>query len=84
MIRTIFIVSVIFFSLSASATDSSIELMPVPAYLKHTGENFRITGNFTIAVTGNPGERVYKEASRSLRRFDNRMGFFFRQENISI
>ncbi len=78
LIFLIFISAVI-----ASGQDRTLDLMPVPREVRRTGERFRIEKNFTIGVTGNPGERVYKEASRSLRRLDNRMGFFFRQGMIT-
>jgi hexosaminidase len=57
--------------------------MPVPRVLQPTKERFRITKSFTIGVTGNAGERVFKEATRALRRLDNRMGFFFSQGMIT-
>ena len=59
------------------------DLMPVPQMIKPVAERFRITKSFTIGITGKPGDRVYKEASRALRRLDNRMGFFFSQGNIT-
>src|SRR5690349_24633695 len=64
------------------AQDNTHNLMPVPQFIKPNGSKCRINKSFTIAVTGKPGERVYKEASRALRRLDNRMGLFFRQGNI--
>jgi hexosaminidase len=57
--------------------------MPVPQSVKVTDGACRLTKAFTIGVTGNPGDRVYKEATRALRRFDNRMGFFFQQGIIT-
>ncbi|MEP7108709.1 MAG: family 20 glycosylhydrolase, partial [Ferruginibacter sp.] len=65
------------------AQDNTHEIMPVPQSLKTNGTRCRVNKLFTIAVTGYPGERVYKEASRTLRRLDNRVGFFFKQGNIS-
>jgi hexosaminidase len=84
MLRTFLITSAILISFSATPNDKSYDLMPVPAYIKHSEEKFRINKSFTISVIGNPGERVYKEATRSLRRLDNRMGFFFSQGNITL
>jgi hexosaminidase len=57
--------------------------MPVPRAIKSAADRFRIIKSFSIGVTGNPGDRVYKEATRALRRLDNRMGFFFMQGNIT-
>ena len=82
MIRILTAVMVLLLVNSASAQDRTSELMPVPVSLKRNGEKFRITRNFMIGIKGDPGERVYREASRALRRLDNRMGFFFRQGNL--
>ena len=65
------------------AQDNTHNLMPVPQSLKANNSRCRVTKIFTIGVTGNAGDRVYKEASRALRRLDNRMGFFFKQGNIT-
>jgi hexosaminidase len=81
--RKILPVLMLLISLSCFGQDETDNLMPVPANVKKTGQGFRISKSFTIGVTGNPGDRVYKEASRMLRRLDNRAGLFFRQGNIS-
>ena len=60
------------------AQDNTFNLMPVPQQVKTNESKLRLDKLFTIAVRGNPGERVYKEASRALRRLDNRTGFFFK------
>jgi len=57
--------------------------MPVPQNIKSTADSCRITKGFTTGVIGNPGDRVYKEATRALRRLDNREGIFFMQGNIT-
>ncbi len=67
----------------AFSQNRTTELMPVPRSVKPDSERHRINKSFTIAVTGHPGERVYKEATRALRRLDNRMGFFFKQGMIT-
>jgi hexosaminidase len=59
------------------------ELMPVPRSFKPDSQKNRIDKSFTIGVTGHPGDRVFKEATRALRRLDNRMGFFFKQGIIT-
>ncbi len=66
------------------AQDNTLNLMPVPQSLQTNGSKCRVNKFFTIAIIGNPGDRVYKEASRALRRLDNRMGLFFKQGNIGI
>ena len=70
------------FTVALLAQDNTHNLMPVPQLLKANGSRCRVSKSFTIAVKGKPGDRVYKEASRALRRLDNRMGFFFKQGNI--
>ncbi|MBZ5856019.1 beta-N-acetylhexosaminidase [Flavihumibacter profundi] len=65
------------------AQDNTYNLMPVPRSLKTHGNSCAINKQFTIGIIGHPGDRVYKEASRALRRLDNRMGFFFTQGNIT-
>jgi hexosaminidase len=83
MIRIVFISIGILFSISSISQNRTYDLMPVPQSLKTNSDRFRITKSFTIGVTGKPGNRVYKEATRALRRLDNRMGFFFKQGNIT-
>jgi len=73
----------ILISFSSFSQDRTFDLMPVPQSIKSTGDRFRIEKSFSIGVIGNPGDRVYKEATRALRRLDNRMGFFFNQGNIT-
>src|SRR3954451_22217075 len=82
MSRKIILVVFCLATLSLFAQDNTHNLMPVPQSLKANGTKCRLDKSFTIAVTGEPGERVYKEASRALRRLDNRTGFFFKQGNI--
>jgi hexosaminidase len=82
MNRKILILIFCLINLSLFAQDNTHNLMPVPQSLKANGSRCRIDKSFTIAVTGKPGDRVYKEASRALRRLDNRVGFFFKQGNI--
>ncbi len=83
MNRKILIFIFCLINLSLVAQDNTHNLMPVPQSLKANGSKCRVNRSFTIAVRGKPGDRVYKEASRALRRLDNRMGFFFKQGNIN-
>jgi hexosaminidase len=71
------------FPVSFFAQDRVNSLMPVPRFIRSNGAHYRVTKEFIIAVKGNPGDRTYKEATRALRRLDNRMGFFFRQGIIT-
>jgi len=66
------------------AQDMSNSLMPVPQSLQKNANQCSITKQFTIGIIGKPGERVYKEATRALRRIDNRTGLFFLQGNLSV
>lgn len=66
------------------AQDMSNSLMPVPQSFKKNANQCTITKQFTIGIIGQPGERVYKEATRALRRIDNRTGLFFLQGNLSV
>lgn len=83
MIRFFFAFISILVSVSSFAQDRTFDLMPVPPAIKTSENKFRILKEFSIGVIGNPGDRVYKEATRALRRFDNRMGFFFKQGNLT-
>ena len=84
MVKLFLTIFALLSGISSFCQDRTSDLMPVPRSVKTTGESFRIKKSFTIAVTGNPGDRVYREATRSLRRFDNRMGFFFKQGIIGV
>lgn len=83
MRRTWITLLALFLALQAAAQDNTYSLMPVPQKIRPTGKGYTITKSFTIAVTGQPGQRVYLEASRALRRLDNRVGCFFTQGNIT-
>jgi hexosaminidase len=83
MIRILLLSLTILSTLPSLSQDRTSDLMPVPHEVRSTKEKFRIKKSFTIGVTGNPGDRVYKEATRSLRRLDNRVGLFFKQGVIT-
>ena len=70
-------------SVLAVAQDNTNNVMPVPQAVKPTGQKCRIRKSFQVAVVGNPGPRVYAEASRALRRLDQRVGMFFKQGFIT-
>lgn len=83
MVRLLFICFNLLLTVPVISQDRTIDLMPVPLSVKPTQERFRIKKSFSIGIKGEPGERVYKEATRALRRLDNRMGFFFKQGMIT-
>jgi len=70
-------------SFGAFAQDNTFNVMPVPQSVKPNAQKCRVKKTFTIGVQGNPGQRVYDEASRMLRRLDNRVGLFFKQGYIT-
>ena len=61
----------------------NLNLMPVPAQITLTGEKFRLTDSFTLAVKGEAGDRLYKGSTRVLRRLAGRTGLFFPQDFIT-
>jgi hexosaminidase len=79
MTRILLASFLVFISIPVFSQDRTYDLMPVPLSVKPSMERFRINRSFTVAITGKAGERVYKEATRALRRLDDRMGFFFKQ-----
>ncbi|MEK6782278.1 MAG: family 20 glycosylhydrolase [Bacteroidota bacterium] len=83
MKRIIFIAFVISLSQEVFGQDNTYNIMPLPQSIKPNGQKVRVTALFTVAVIGNPGQRVYAEASRALRRLDQRVGFFFKQGFIT-
>ncbi|MDZ7363525.1 MAG: family 20 glycosylhydrolase [candidate division KSB1 bacterium] len=67
------------------ADDKTIKLnlMPVPAQIELQNGEFRLDSTFTIAVTGQPDQRLYHGATRMLRRLSGRTGLFFSQDYIA-
>jgi hexosaminidase len=59
------------------------DVMPIPASVKLSKENYRLTDNFTITVTGLADDRLYKEASRFMQRLSEKTGLFFKTWNIT-
>lgn len=70
------------FSLSAQQK-LPFDLMPYPESVEVKEGKFRLEKEFTLAVTGNPHERIYSGATRFLRRLDGRTGLFFPQDFIT-
>ncbi len=82
--RKVILLSIcLLYGMTLLAQDNTHNLMPVPKSVKTTNQRCRITKSFSIAVAGNPSERVYAEASRMLRRLDSRVGLFFEQGFIT-
>jgi hexosaminidase len=60
-----------------------IALLPVPHQIVYTADKFELTEDFTIAVEGKCHERLYKNATRLLRRLAGRTGLFFPQDFVT-
>jgi hexosaminidase len=77
--------SILFFSTIIFGQEDmkAIPLMPVPKQITYQAERFRLTEDFTIAVKGRCHERMYKYATRTLRRLSDRAGLFFPQDFIT-
>ncbi len=69
--------------LPLSGQDRTGDLMPQPQKVIRVAGRVSVTKDFSIAITGDPGQRVYAEATRTLRRLDNRTGSFFRYGAVS-
>src|SRR5437868_6081377 len=56
--------------------NNTYNLMPVPLELKTNNQRLAINQQFHLAIAGNPGKRLYAEASRFIRRMGEKTGFF--------
>jgi len=69
--------------LPAQDSGITLNLMPIPAKIVYTDSKFRLDETFTVSVNGNAGDRLYKGATRMLRRLSGRTGLFFPQDYIA-
>jgi hexosaminidase len=60
-----------------------LRLMPYPAEVQFQSGKFRLDNQFGIGVIGPTDDRLYKGATRALRRLSGRTGLFFTQDYIS-
>lgn len=60
-----------------------LNLMPWPKEIKVNSGNFILNKDFKININGASSDRVYKAASKFLRRLDGRTGIFFNQGFIT-
>ena len=74
---------IVFFLLSIVGKAQQTDLMPVPSSVVINKNNFRLSPNFSIAITGKADERLYKEASRFFQRLSERTGLFFKTWNVT-
>jgi len=71
------------FGLSLSAQETALNLMPVPEQIEMGEGHFVITKRFSISLTGTYHERLAHEATRFLRRLDQKTALFFDQHKVS-
>lgn len=69
--------------LFGQAGQNDLSLMPMPANVMFGEGAFRIGEDFAVAVHGPDGDRVYKGATRMLRRLTGRTGLFLPQHFMS-
>ncbi|MCX6151922.1 MAG: family 20 glycosylhydrolase [Ignavibacteriales bacterium] len=80
----IFLFTLLFTSIIIPQQDKlKLNLMPVPAKITMLDGKFILQNNFSIAIKGNPDERIYQYATRVLRRLSGRTGLFFPQDFIT-
>ena len=65
------------------ASSTRPPLLPVPAQVEYSDGQFRLNAEFTLAVEGKPHERMFRGATRFLRRLSGRTGLFFLQHYIT-
>ncbi len=70
-------------SRSAGTQPLDIKLMPRPQKINFSAEIFRLSENFTVSVSGAGHPRLYRGATRTLRRLSARTGLFFSQHYIT-
>jgi len=68
---------------SSVLAQTGLDLMPYPSNVRLIGEKFRIRKEFKIGVV-NGTRRLYDGSTRFLRRLDNRVGLFFKQNFIGV
>ncbi len=82
--KTILIIALMLAAASAAKGEQpmSLNLMPVPQKVTLGEGRFDLQESFTIAVQGG-GDRLYRGATRALRRLSDRTGLFFPQDFVS-
>ncbi|MBN1478746.1 family 20 glycosylhydrolase [candidate division KSB1 bacterium] len=79
------IVIALFVTFSYLYAESTVKLnlLPVPKQIELEEGAFRLNEDFTMAVRGSENQRLYRAATRTLRRLSNRTGLFFSQDFIT-
>ncbi|WP_421893751.1 beta-N-acetylhexosaminidase [Marinoscillum sp.] len=66
-----------------SAQETGLDLMPVPKQVEIGQGQFILIKDFSISLTGNYHQRLAHEATRFLRRLDQKTALFFTQHKVS-
>jgi hexosaminidase len=82
MINLFFVLLVVFVS-HAQVKNEQLNLMPWPQKVALSSAVFVLNKDFKINCTGNPDSRIFKGASRFLRRLDERTGLFLNQPFVT-
>lgn len=79
------IVLALLFTFSNHYAESTVnpKLLPVPKQIEFKEGMFRLSEDFTMAVRGIENQRLYRAATRTLRRLSDRTGLFFPQDFIT-
>jgi len=73
----------IVFVSNAQIKKEQLNLMPWPQKVEVGSAVFSLNKDFKINITGNPDVRIFKSATRFLRRLDDRTGLFLNQAFVS-
>ena len=82
-IITICIFIVMIYHPIQASSESTLNLMPVPREIVLDGNKFRLDDSFCLSVEGKTNSRLYKAATRMLRRLAGRTGLFLPQDFIT-
>lgn len=77
-----FLLLIVFVS-NAQIKKEQLNLMPWPQNVEVSSAVFLLNKDFKINITGNPDARIFKGASRFLRRLDERTGLFLNQAFVT-
>jgi hexosaminidase len=64
-------------------SEPKLDLMPWPAHIHVESGSYPLDRNFSIAVIGQPSQRLYDGATRLLRHLQDRTGFSFDQHAVT-
>ncbi len=73
----------VFLGINSHAGPTVYNLMPYPESLTAMDGRFAVTSSFTVTVQGEAGKRLYSQASRMLKRLDDKTGLFIKQRFVT-